>query len=73
MVEKPKRRRYSLMMDESTFTEIEDVAYKLDTNMVDVIKRFLRLALLIYKYQQDPDVTVMIQKKDENPMEFHII
>ena len=73
MAEKPKRRRYSLVMDESTFNEIEEVAFKLDSNLVDVIKRFLRLALLIYKYQQDPDVKVMIHKKDENPIELRII
>ena len=70
---KTKRRRYSLVLSDYTFEEISKLAKELDTSVVEVIKKFLRLGLLMYKYQEDPDVSVQIVEKDKTPIEFKII
>jgi hypothetical protein len=64
MVEQPARRRYSLVIPETLYQEIEEVAIELDTAVVEVIKRFLKLSLLAYRLQKEDDAALLIEDSD---------
>ena len=59
-----KTKRYNLVLPEKLFTEVEQVASKNEMKVVDVIRRFIKLGLVISSVEDDPDAIFLIRQGD---------
>lgn len=57
-------RRYNLALPDDLFREVEELAEKDQTTVVDVIRRFVRLGLLVRKAQEEPGTEFLIREGD---------
>jgi len=61
----PERKKYNLTLPQELYEEIEQAALEWDTTVVDVIKRFLRLGLVIRAAQSNPETDILLREKGE--------
>ncbi len=57
-----KSKRYSLVIPEDLYREVERLANEEQTTVVDLLRRFIKLGLLITRVQQDPTGAVIIRE-----------
>jgi ATP-dependent Clp protease ATP-binding subunit ClpA len=55
-------RRYSLVLPEELFQRVQTLADAEQTTVVDLLRRFTRLGLLIMDVQRDPDASIVIRQ-----------
>ena len=58
-------KRYSLVLPGPLFEEVQKVADERQTSVVEIIKKFLRLGLLVADAEKSPDTAFIIRKGDE--------
>jgi|RhiMetdeSRZDD1v2_1073273.scaffolds.fasta_scaffold1753386_2 hypothetical protein len=58
-------KRYSLVLPDQLFEEVQKVADERQTTVVEIIKRFLRLGLMVADAEKSPDTAFIIRKGDE--------
>ena len=59
---RPQSRRYSLVMPEDLFAEVERLAQRQNTTVVDLLRRFTRLGLLAMQVQDRPDAALILRE-----------
>lgn len=63
MVAKTKRvKRYNLVLPEDLFDELQAVADQEQTTVVDVIRKFIKLGLLVVQADKSPDSKIIIRE-----------
>ncbi len=67
---KKKQRRYNLVVPEELYAELEKLAGRNSSTVVEIIRKFLKLGLIISKYQESPETEFIIR---ENGKEKNII
>jgi hypothetical protein len=60
--ERRQGRRYSLVMPEELFAEVERLAERQQTSVVELLRRFTRLGLLAMELQARPDASLVIRE-----------
>jgi hypothetical protein len=55
-------RRYSLVLPEELFQEVERLAERQNTSVVELLRRFTRLGLLAMQLQERPDAALIIRE-----------
>ncbi len=61
MSKRINRKRYNLVLPEELFNEVQQLANEKDTTVVDLIRKFLRLGLVIADVEQDDLTTIYIR------------
>jgi hypothetical protein len=59
------KKRYSLVVAEDLFDELQELAEQKDTSVVELIRKFIRLGLIVSKAENSPDTTFLLKKGDE--------
>ena len=57
-------RRYSLVLPEDLFEEVERVAERQNTTVVELLRRFARLGLLAVRLQEMPGEAIIMREGD---------
>jgi hypothetical protein len=57
-------RRYSLILPDSIYEQLEDIAGEKGTTMAELIRRFIALGLLATKAGNDPDSELLLRNGD---------
>lgn len=55
-------KRYNLALPEELFEQIQGVAEKQHTSVLDVLRRFIKLGLLAAKLQEDPNAALILRQ-----------
>lgn len=58
-------KRYSLVIPESIFNEVQRTAEEEHTSIIDLLRRFIKLGLLISKISKDPNSQLIIREGDK--------
>jgi hypothetical protein len=58
-------KRYNLVLPEELYSELQTVAERHHTTVVELIRRFVKLGLLVAKAEESPDTAFLIRKGDE--------
>ncbi len=57
-------KKYQIVVPESLFEEIEQIAASRQTTVIDIIRRFLKLGLLTAKIENNPNAALFIKEGD---------
>ncbi len=57
-------KKYQIVVPESLFAEIEQIAASRQTTVIDIIRRFLKLGLLTAKIENNPNAALFIKEGD---------
>ncbi len=55
-------KRYNLGLPEDLFNQIQGLADKKHTSVLEILKRFIKLGLLAAKLEDNPDTTLIIRE-----------
>ena len=55
-------KRYSLVLPESLFQDVQELAEREQTTVVEVMRRFIKLGLLATRIQETPDASIVIRE-----------
>jgi hypothetical protein len=58
-------KRYNLVLPEELYNEVQMLAERRGTTVVEVFRRFIRLGLLIAKAEETPDMEIILRKGDK--------
>lgn len=58
-------KRYNLVLPEEIFTEVQTLADRHHTTVLEILRRFVKLGLLVAKAEESPDASFLIRKGDE--------
>jgi hypothetical protein len=58
-------KRYNLVLPEDLYNEVQTLAERRGTTVVEVFRRFIRLGLLIAKAEESPDMEFILRKGDK--------
>jgi hypothetical protein len=58
-------KRYNLVLPEELYNEVQALAERRGTTVVEVFRRFIRLGLLIAKAEEAPDMELILRKGDK--------
>jgi hypothetical protein len=61
---KPASKRYNLVLPNNLFEEVQALAEKEDTSVLDLLKRLIRIGVVIDKLSQSPDTTLIVREGD---------
>ena len=61
---KNNSRRYSLVLPEDLYEEVRGLAETRHTTVVEVLRRFVRLGLLVAQVESTPDAALVIREGD---------
>jgi hypothetical protein len=61
-IKSKEKRRYSLVLPEDLYNELEQVAKDRHTSVVDIIRRFIKLGLLAVKTEDAPDTAIIFRE-----------
>jgi hypothetical protein len=56
-------RRYNLVLPESIFQEVEQIANQHNTTVVDVLRKFIKLGLVVAKLEDAPNASLIIREE----------
>lgn len=59
-----KVKRYSLVLPQGLFDQLESVAEEHHTTVVEVLRRYIKLGLLATKIEQQEDAALIIREGD---------
>jgi hypothetical protein len=65
MAKKVSRKRYNLVLPEELFDAVQQMADEKDTTVVELIRKFLRLGLVIADAEKDDLATLYIREGDQ--------
>ncbi len=57
-------KRYNLVLPQDLFDEVQTVAERRHTTVVDMIRRFIKLGLIAVQVEETPDAVLLIRKDD---------
>lgn len=57
-------RRYQLVVPEELFVEVQMLASKRGTTVIDILRRFIRLGLMVARTEDSPDGQFIIREGD---------
>ncbi|ETX03462.1 MAG: hypothetical protein ETSY1_47155 (plasmid) [Candidatus Entotheonella factor] len=63
---KTSNKRYNLVLPQPLFDELQAIADERHTTVLEVLKQFIRLGLLISKAEKSPDVAVILREGDRD-------
>ena len=69
----PWLRRYQLTLPAHLFESVQWVATQEDTTLLEVLRRFVRLGLLVEELRERPDVALIIREADGSERELVLI
>jgi hypothetical protein len=55
-------KRYSLVLPESLFNEVQELSEREQTTVVEVMRRFIKLGLLATRIQETPNASIVIRE-----------
>ncbi len=55
-------KRYNLVLPTHLYEEIQSLANEQDTSVLDLLKRFIKIGLLVAKLSQSPDNALIIRE-----------
>ena len=55
-------KRYNLVLTDDLFTELERVARKRHTSVVEVLRRYIKLGLMVEEIDEKPDAALVIRE-----------
>ena len=58
-------KRYNLVLPEELYHEVQTLAERRGTTVVEIFRRFIRLGLLIAKAEEAPDMELILRKGDK--------
>ena len=58
-------KRYNLVLPEELFNEVQTVADRHHTTVLEVLRRFIKLGLLVAQAEESPDTAFLIRKGNE--------
>ncbi len=58
-------KRYNFVLPEELYQELQALADRRHTTVVDLLRRFVKLGLLVAKAEESPDTGFFIRKGDE--------
>ena len=58
----PRLKRYTLVLPEELFVVVQQRADQRGTTVVDLLRRFIRLGLLVLQLEDTPDATLIIRE-----------
>jgi ATP-dependent Clp protease ATP-binding subunit ClpC len=59
-------RRYSLVLPEDLFQQVQQLAESEQTSVVELLRRFTKLGLLVHEIQQTPGSSLVIRQADNS-------
>ena len=63
-VSSKEMKRYNLVLPQILFDELQRIADEKDTTVVEIIKRFIRLGLLVSNAEKSPDMSFVLRRGD---------
>jgi hypothetical protein len=60
-----KTKRYNLVLPEGLYDELHGLADRRQTTVVELIRRFIKLGLLVAKAEESPDTAFLIREGDK--------
>jgi hypothetical protein len=60
--QKTKTKRYNLILPVSLFNQVQSLADKEGTSVLELLKRFIRIGLVITKLTQSSDAALLIRQ-----------
>jgi hypothetical protein len=58
------QKRYTLVLPEELFVEVQELADKRQTTVVDLLRRFIKLGLLAARIEEIPGSALIIREGD---------
>jgi hypothetical protein len=58
-------KRYNLILPEELYHEVQRAAESRHTTVVEMLRRFVKLGLLVAKAEESPDTAFIIRKGDK--------
>lgn len=62
---KNKMKRYNLVLPNSLFDEVQAMANQGNTSVLELLKRFIKIGLVVTKLYQSSDVRLIIREGDK--------
>ena len=59
-------KRYSLVLPEDLFNEVERLADERQDTVIELLRRFIKLGLLVVQIENSPDKTLLIREGDRD-------
>lgn len=58
-------KRYNLVLPSPLFEEVQTLANEQNTSVLELLKRFIKIGLLVAKLSQSPNTAVIIREGDK--------
>ena len=58
-------KRYNLVLPEDLYKEVQTLAERRGTTVVEIFRRFIRLGLLVAKAEESPDMAFILREGDK--------
>lgn len=58
-------KRYNLVLPEELFRELQMLAEHRHTTVVELLRKFIRLGLLVAKFEESPDTVFVVREGDK--------
>jgi hypothetical protein len=58
-------KRYNLVLPEELFNEVQTIADRHHTTVLEVLRRFVKLGLLVAKAEESPDMAFILREGDK--------
>ncbi|MBN1994504.1 MAG: hypothetical protein JW953_17535 [Anaerolineae bacterium] len=58
-------KRYNLVLPEEMFNAVKRVADAQQTSIVEVIRKFIKLGLMVFEMQETAEITLVVKKGGE--------
>ena len=59
------KKRYTLVLPEALYDEVEKIAQDEETTVIEIIRRFIKLGLLAMELQASPSGALIIREGDK--------
>ena len=68
-----KPKRYSLVLPQELYDEIDEIAKARNSAVVEVIKQFLRLGVTLVETEKSPDTSLILRRRGEPDVELKLV
>ena len=58
-------KRYNLVVPQTLFDEVQKIALERHTAVIEVLKQFIRLGLVVDKVEKSPEASLIIREGDK--------
>ena len=63
--EKGKVKRYNLVLPSGLFDEVQGLADSENVSVLELLKRFIKIGLILTKFSQSPDTSLILREGDK--------